>query len=84
MQPTSSSANLIAEKLIDTIPANAILFNLQQIEPTSTWFEPARSRWDDLPVLRRESIRMDLTERSHDVRHHIRYLGNVADKYHDA
>jgi hypothetical protein len=34
-------ANLIAEKLIDMIPANSILYNLEQIEPTSTWFEPA-------------------------------------------
>jgi hypothetical protein len=37
-------ANLIAEKVIDMIPANSIVYNLEQIEPTSKWFEPTLQR----------------------------------------
>ena len=36
--------NLIGEKVIDMIPANSILYNLEQIEPTSKWWEPSFQR----------------------------------------
>ena len=36
--------NLIGEREIDMIPDNSIIYNLEQIEPTSKWFEPAFRR----------------------------------------
>ncbi len=49
-------ANLIGEKVVDMIPPNSILYNLEQIEPTSRWFEATFQRllrgfavWDYSP-----------------------------------
>ena len=37
-------AHLLNNKLMDMIPGSAILYNLEQIEPTSKWLEPSFQR----------------------------------------
>ena len=52
--------NLVGDKVIDMIPANSILYNLEQIEPTSKWFEPPFQR------LLREFVVWDYSARNID------------------
>lgn len=62
-------ANLIGEKMIDMIPANSILYNLEQIDPTSKWFAPTFQR------LVREFVVWDYSARNIEC---IRQLGGAA------